>query len=278
MSTTTDLDAYFERIGYEGPQTATEQTLRTLHELHPQAIPFENLNPFLGIPVNLDHESLYQKLIHDGRGGYCFEHNLLFKHILETLGFRVKSLAARVLWNVPEGEITARGHMLLLVEVKGKTYISDVGFGGSTLTSPLLLEKDRIQETPHESHRLIESKNGDYILQSMIKEEWKSLYRFDLQEHFLADYKVTNWYLSNHPESHFVTGLIAARPEPGRRYTLRNNRFSLHNLNGETEKKEINTVSELRRTLEKHFLITLSDKKGIDEALGKLIGKAKKEA
>lgn len=277
MSTTTDLDAYFERIGYEGPQTATEQTLRTLHELHPQAIPFENLNPFLGISIKLDLGFLYQKLIHDGRGGYCFEHNLLFKHILETLGFRVKSLAARVLWNVPEGEITARGHMLLLVEAEGKTYISDVGFGGSTLTSPLLLEKDRTQETLHESYRLTESKNGDYILQSMIKGEWKSLYRFDLQENFLADYEVTNWYLSKHPESHFVTGLIAARPEPGRRYTLRNNMFSIHNLNGRTEKKKLNTFPELRSSLEQNFLITLPDKKGVNEALEKLIGKAKKE-
>ena len=273
-----DLKAYFDRIGYDGPQTATEQTLRALQELHPQAIPFENLNPFLEIPVKLDLESLYQKLVHEGRGGYCFEQNLLFKHVLETLGFKVKSLAARVLWNVPEGEIPARGHMLLLVEGEGKTYISDVGFGSSTLTAPLLLETDRTQETPHEPYRFIESKNGDYNLQSMNKEEWKSNDQFDLQEHFLADYKVMNWDLSNHPESHFVTGLVAARPEPGRRYSLRNNVFSIHNSNSETDKREIKSVSGLRNKLEKYFLITLPDKKGIDESLGKLIDEIRKEA
>jgi len=30
-----ELDAYFERIGYTGPRTATLDTLQAVHELHP---------------------------------------------------------------------------------------------------------------------------------------------------------------------------------------------------------------------------------------------------
>lgn len=219
MQSVLNFDKYFERIGYEGPLEATMEVLRNLHLLHPKSIPFENLNPFLGIPVPLDMESLQKKLIEDGRGGYCFEQNLLFKEVLETLGFRVKGLAARVLWNQPEGKITSRGHMLLLVEAEGKQYIADVGFGGLGTTSPLLLEENAEQNTPHESYRL-KRNGGEYILESDVKGEWKSLYRFNLDEHYRQDYEVTNWYLSNHPESHFVTGLIAARPEvdPNRRF------------------------------------------------------------
>lgn len=269
------LDAYFTRIGYTGPHDTGLKTLQALHQYHTQAIPFENLNPFLGMPVKLDLESLYQKLIRDSRGGYCFEQNLFFKDVLETLGFRVKSLAARILWNVPEGEITPRGHMLLLIEADGDIYIADVGFGGLTLTAPLLLKADVIQKTPHESYRLLKPQNDDYILQSIIKGEWKSLYRFDLQEQYLSDYEVTNWYLSNHPESHFVTGLIAARPAPGRRYTLRNNEFSIHNLNGETEKKTLDSAAGIRQTLKDSFKIILPEKEGMDKALEKLIAKAK---
>lgn len=99
MPVTVDLNAYFQRIGYDEEETTTLNVLQELHRLHTQAIPFENLNSFLGIPVKLDMESIQKKLVHDGRGGYCFEQNLLFKQVLEQLGFSVRGLSARVLWN-----------------------------------------------------------------------------------------------------------------------------------------------------------------------------------
>ena len=52
-----DLNAYLERIGYTGPRTANPDTLRAIHLLHPQTIPFENLDPLLGRPVLLDMAS-----------------------------------------------------------------------------------------------------------------------------------------------------------------------------------------------------------------------------
>src|SRR5262245_29294384 len=113
------LDQYFERIGYTGDREPSLETLQQLHVRHTQRIPFENLDSFLGRPVHLDLPSLVLKLIHERRGGYCFEHNLLFGHVLRALGFRVTDLAARVLWNRPQGAVTPRGHMLLLVEVEG---------------------------------------------------------------------------------------------------------------------------------------------------------------
>src|SRR5581483_8518947 len=77
-----DLDAYFARVGYDGPRKATLDTLRALHRLHPQAIAFENLSPLLGDPVPLDAAALHDKMVRNGRGGYCFEHNLLFASVL----------------------------------------------------------------------------------------------------------------------------------------------------------------------------------------------------
>src|SRR4051794_39877223 len=103
MTPSLDLDAYLSRIRYAGPRTATLETLEAVHALHPAAIPFENLNPLLGLPVGLDVESLQSKLVTGGRGGWCFEHNTLFRHALEALGFSVTSLGARVLWNAPPG-------------------------------------------------------------------------------------------------------------------------------------------------------------------------------
>lgn len=273
MKSNINLDAYFKRIGYVGPRKANMKVLKELHLLHPKTFPFENLNPYLGIPIELDLKSLQQKMIYEGRGGYCFEQNLLFKSVLETLGFKVKGLAARILWNQPEGQVSSRGHMLLLIELDGKNYVADVGFGGLTLTAPLLLETDLVQSTPHEPYRLLRVDEDSYVMETEIKEEWKSIYRFDLQEQLLPDYEVTNWYLSNHPESHFVTGLIAARSEsePARRYALRGNELSIHIRNKGTEKRTIDSVPELKEVLENDFLINLPNAPDMEKRLKEII-------
>ncbi|MFC4873464.1 arylamine N-acetyltransferase family protein [Negadavirga shengliensis] len=264
------LQAYFERIGYQAKWSATLDCFRTIHRLHPQCIPFENLNPFLRIPVRLGKDDLVKKLIHDQRGGYCFEHNLLFGQVLKSLGFRVKGLAARILWNAPVGAITPRGHMLLLVEAEEQTYLADVGFGGLTLTSPLLLQPDLEQETPHELFRLIMDRD-QYVLQVSIKEVWKSVYSFSLEEQFQPDYEVTNWYLSNHPDSHFVTGLIAARSAPGVRYALRNSQLSVHYVEGPTEKRVLESAGEIKRVLQDTFQIRLPKEDELGNAFERII-------
>src|SRR5215469_1149692 len=91
-----DLGAYQARIGYSGACVPTPEVLAELHLAHATHIPFENLDIQLGRPIHLDLESLQSKLVRDGRGGYCFEQNTLFAAALETLGFPVTRLAARV--------------------------------------------------------------------------------------------------------------------------------------------------------------------------------------
>ena len=214
-----DRDAYFERIGYSGPTAARLETLREIHRLHPQAIAFENLNPLLHWPVSLDARSLQDKMVKQQRGGCCYEHNLLLKHALECVGFRVAGLAARVLWNHPEDAIRPRTHMLLQVDVEDELWIADVGFGGLTLTAPLRLVEHTPQATPHEPFRVARL-SSDYAVQAEVRGAWRTLYRFDLQEQVLPDYELASWYLSNHPESHFLRRLIAARTHPQCRYAL----------------------------------------------------------
>jgi N-hydroxyarylamine O-acetyltransferase len=267
-----DLDAYCARIGYSGPRVATLDTLAAIHFHHTLTIPFENLNPFLKWPVRLDERSLQQKLVLERRGGYCFEQNLLLRHVLAQLGFQVTMLAARVLWNNPATAMPPRSHMLLRVDVSGRSYIADVGFGGMTLTGPLLLQPEIEQTTPHEIFRL--TKAGEaLVMEARIGGAWAALYRFDLQEQFLADYEVSNWYLSNHPGSRFVTQLIVARPDRDRRYALFNNELAVHQLEGTTQRRELTSAAELRATLEDVFLLDLPDKPEVQTALEKVAGR-----
>jgi N-hydroxyarylamine O-acetyltransferase len=180
------------------------------------------------------------------------------------------------LWNQPEGIVTARGHMLLLVEIGKEQYIADVGFGGLTLTAPLQLKSGVEQQTPHEYFRLTAS-STDYILEAKVQGMWKRIYSFGLQENFLPDYEVTSWYLSNHPTSHFVTGLIAAVPFEKGRHTLRNIDFATHYLDGSHERKRFEEVSQLRDVLQNTFGIALPDTPSIDESFDALIQKSLKK-
>lgn len=264
------LEGYMQRVGYEGPARPDLETLRALHELHPAAIPFENLNPYCRLPVLLDNESIYQKLVEGRRGGYCFEQNLLLDRVLRELGFNVQGLAARVRWNQPEGTVQARGHMLLLITLGGQRYIADVGFGGLTLTAPLLLEPGLEQSTPHERFRLL-PEGDEFQLQALIKGQWQSVYQFSLQPQLLPDYEVSNWYLSNYPQSHFLAGILVARSVPGRRLTLRNNQLSEHRLNGGTEKRIIENGAELKAVLENVFGLDLTGLPDLKERLAALI-------
>lgn len=263
---TIDLDAYFRRIGYGGGGEANLETLQTLCLHHPQAIPFENLDPLMGRPVELDPEALQDKLIAGGRGGYCYEHGLLLFHVLNALGFEVAGLSARVIKNLPPSGLRARTHMLLLITLDGTDYLADVGFGISTLTAPLRLETGTEQPTPHETFRLADH-DGLYEMQIKIGDTWDGLYQFDLQIQALPDYEVSNWYNSTHPSSTFVTDLMAARVDDGCRHTLRNAHYARRFPNGASERRELETAEDLRGTLTDTFRITLPDTPDLDHIL-----------
>lgn len=261
-----DLDAYLARIAYDGPREPTLDVLHALHEAHPQAIPFENLDPFMDKAVDVDIDTIQAKLVGSRRGGYCYEQNLLFMNALKALGFQVDGLAARVLWGRPDDAMTPRSHMLLRVAVSGEPWIADVGFGGLTQTAPLRLETDTVQPTPHERFRFVQ-KDGYFLSQAEVEGEWRTLYRFDMADHYEGDYAVSSYYLSTNPSSHFVTGLMAARALPGGRRALSGNRFAIHRTGGPTERREIASAGELADLLETEFGIAVPDRAAFAEML-----------
>jgi N-hydroxyarylamine O-acetyltransferase len=264
-----DLDAYFRRIGYTGPRTPVLDTLRAIHLQHALSIPFENLDPLLQRTPRLDLASLQQKLVHARRGGYCFEQNLLLRHALQSLGFKVTNLAARVVWNAPPGLVRPRTHMLLCVDLQDGRYVADVGFGGLTLTAPLRLAADIEQQTPHETFRLLAAEDG-FAMEALLQGAWKPLYRFDLQPQLLPDYEISNWYVATHPESHFTFMLMAARPGPRGRMALSNNQLTLYRADAPPEQRILKSSDELRAVLQECFGLTLEDGVDLDALLARL--------
>lgn len=266
---TLDLKAYFRRIAFTEEARPDLATLKSLQFLHVTHIPFENLNPLLNIPVKIDIASLQDKMIENSRGGYCFEQNGLFYQVLKSIGFQVTAFSGRVLWNKPDDEITVKSHKLLLVNLKDTTYLSDVGFGGQSLSAPLEFKLNEIQQTPHEDYKIIR-KNACYFLKCFIKHEWKTMYKFTLNTQYMVDYKVANWYTSTHPDSHFTKKLIVARAGENCRYVLDNTRFTVHRLGGEREEQYLDSPEEIKAVLKNVFLLQLPQTKNLEPVLQKL--------
>jgi arylamine N-acetyltransferase len=259
-ATAIDLAGYCSRIGYDGPREATVETLHAIVAAHNRTIPFENLDPLMGIPVaDLGQAALTDKLVQRGRGGYCYEHNGLLAYALDELGYGVERLAARVVWMNPSDELPAQSHLVLSVTAPGVdgAFLVDVGFGGQAPTSPIRLQAGPVQSTRHEPYRLRDHGDG-YLLEAAIRGEWQPLYMFTTRPQPRIDLEVGSWYVSTHPESIFVTSLTAALVTDDARWNLHGRHLAIHHA-GDTERIRLDTAADVLNALTDRFGIDLDD-------------------
>ncbi|HEY0225406.1 MAG TPA: arylamine N-acetyltransferase [Mycobacterium sp.] len=258
---TLDLTAYFDRIDYRGAVEPTLEVLQDLMTAHTRTIPFENLDPVMGVPVDdLSSEALTDKLVHRRRGGYCYEHNGLMGYVLTEVGFRVRRLAGRVIWmSPPDAPLPAQTHTVLAVTFPGSqgSYLVDVGFGGQTLTSPIRFETGNAQQTTREPYRL-EDRGEGLVLQALIGSQWRPLYEFTTRTQPGIDLSVGSWFVSTHPSSHFVTGLMAALVTDDARYNLSGRDLTIHRAGG-SEKVLLDDAAAVVETLHGRFGINIDD-------------------
>jgi len=130
-----------------GPRAPTLATLRGIIAAHAATIPYENIDVLLGRPPRLDLESLQRKMIAGGRGGYCFEQNMLLRASLLALGFTVTSLVACVIRARASDEPVYATHMVLRVDLPEGPFLADVGFGGLAATAAWTLSRWATQTT-----------------------------------------------------------------------------------------------------------------------------------
>jgi len=261
---------YLQRLGYDMTPPPSLETLRQLQLRHTGVFPFENLTTLSGQPVLIDLASIEHKVLHQGRGGYCYELNHLFLVLLQELGFDAQGISGRVVMGQPEGAWTARTHRLSLVTLDGVRYITDVGFGGMVPTAPLKLDTDAEQSTPHEPYRIDRHVDG-YTLRAKVEDEWRPMYIFDLQRQEDIDYAVGNWYVSTSPDSPFIQRLMVARTGDGSRHTLNNGSFAIHRIGHESERRQVADVEELVALLKGEFGIQVPANEPLKQVLGRLI-------
>ena len=204
-----DLAGYLARTGHPPVGAPTVAALRSLAEAHVRAIPFENIDVVLGRHKGIDVSVINSKVLRRDRGGYCYEHQMLFGGVLERLGYRVRRLMAR-------GKADRSGphtHMMLVVSAEGQDLLTDIGYGANMLY-PIPLRDGVIVDQGGWELRL-EDDNGWWVLSKRVGDEWEVMYGFDLIERRRIDYEVAHHYVSTHPKSPFTGQTVVMRLEPG---------------------------------------------------------------
>ncbi|MGW0611364.1 arylamine N-acetyltransferase family protein [Streptomyces sp. NPDC002788] len=260
-----DLGTYLRRIGWEGERRADLVNLRGVHLAHMRALPFENLDALRRTAPSLDPAALMTKLVHSRRGGCCYEHNTLLACALETLGFRVTRLTARVVLGADSIISRPRTHMALLVEVPGepRPYLADVGFGTiGALLEPVPLVADVEFAGAGRRHRLVHVPHDGplqmWLLQAhdQTKDAWIGQYAFTVEPFEKSDFDVINWHVATNPRSPFTHRLYVQCVDAARHLLLDGRLLTETRADGTVTERKVAGEGEARQLLEEAFGIT----------------------
>jgi N-hydroxyarylamine O-acetyltransferase len=202
--------------------------------------------------LNLDLNFLYEKIIVNKKGGYCFEHNKLVYELFKSAGAVIESKLARVVYNK---KIDAgRTHRMNIVIINSQQYLFDVGFGGYTPDSLIPLSGGIVKTALGRSYRIVEQENQVFELQVMKAGDFFVLYTFDLLSYQESDFNIANFYTSNHPKAKFVTEIVLTKfTDVGVKVISGGEYFKLsENDEGKTR---IDSKEKLKSILQNEFLI-----------------------
>ena len=251
-----NTEAYLTRIGFlrKDDETPEEQLIR-LHRCHSLTVPFEDFDPFCGIPVSLDLDDIYEKVVLYNRGGYCFELNRLFQELLKDFGYAVKPVFCRPFSG--EGVKLPLTHRMTLVYLNGEIWIVDVGLGGNGWIEPLRLKTGVEQTQWGRTYRIIEDDEMGYVVQVRRNGQYVMGVAFGLQEAEESDFAMSNYYTSTCPTSPFVNRMMCTLPTLNGRYTIRDTKLKIE-TDEQTEECELklNTFVDV---LSRYFQLSLTE-------------------
>lgn len=202
-----NIDRYLGRIGARRPGSLTAEALRGLTRAHLEQVPFENLEVTeTKREPSLQVEDLYDKVVNQRRGGYCFELNKLFYHLLKDLGFACHPVAVRVVMGRPEP--CPYSHRGTVVELDGKRWYCDVGFGGLGPKGIIDMDHTGIQTIVGERFRVV-WENGTCVVIRVDPDKETRMLAFRDESWLDVDFKYWNGYFATYPHSPFRNKRIA---------------------------------------------------------------------
>lgn len=221
MNKTTIINNYLKALNIT--QLNTLEDITKLIQAHTITFAFSSMKVLLADKISLNLESIYDSLVVNRRGGYCFEHNKLMYEALKESGFDVKFYLARVV-NNQEGD-EPQTHRFTLLTYEGKDYIIDVGIGFRSPTAPIPFSKE-VATTNLDIKYWVESFNdGMYGLMSQESNQPFRITKFDMKYCNEGDFEMGHFYSHQHPCAVFVNNLVLSTITNEQTNSLRNSRY-----------------------------------------------------
>ena len=254
--------AYLSRIGISDLPAPDLAGLRRLQTAHAHTVPFENLDIMLGRGVTLDPDALFEKVVTQRRGGFCYELNSLFGRLLEALGYRVDLLSCASA-NDDGTYLQEYEHLALRVFCQGDDtpYLVDVGWGDGPL-EPLRMDTEGEQAQGPRTWKI--TREGAYrVLTELLEpDRWIKHYRFQPVARALEEFAPMCQYMQTSPESMFTQKRLCTLFTPGGRISLSENKLITTSFGegprGAWQKGErALTDDEIAQVLKDAFQVTL---------------------
>lgn len=213
----TKTQLFLERIGLSADTKITKnyEFLKLIQYNSVLNIAYENLDILDKKPLKLDAHSLFEKIVTNKRGGYCFEVNALLSWFFKENGFEVKDYFARFLRG--EKEIPMRRHRILTVKCDDGVYFCDIGIGQTAPRYPVKLEEGLVQEQFGESYKFEKDERG-CVLYDLHKGAWREFISFTEDIAYEIDFVQPSFYCEAHADSVFNKApMIAIKTSDGRK-------------------------------------------------------------
>lgn len=243
-----NIPAYLEALNV-APAPPDLDLLEELHRAHVHTLTFANVDVLLGQHPGVGPDAVQAQLIERRRGGYCFEHSQIFAAALEYLGFNVRRGLGRV-----HALSSPRTHTTVHVELEGRRYLCDPGFGFS-ITGPVPLEDGAVRMEGDQQFRIEQRlDNGSRL--------W-ALTRQGSVEHFMdelpvqpVDVRTGHLFTSTSPHSVFTQHLMVMRHTDAGHVTVTEGAVTTRIPGHKTERREISAAEAVHLTRELGVRIT----------------------
>jgi N-hydroxyarylamine O-acetyltransferase len=251
-----DLDRALERIGLRREEVASPsvENLHRLMNAYALSVPFENLDIYdYKRPIDFCLPHLFEKIVVNRRGGYCFEMNSFFMGILEALGYSCTAVGARIL--AGRSVISPVAHRTTIVALGDQRYLCDVGFGGAgSPEGPVSLDGG-VQEIAGNFFSIRPREGdifGDMTLVSHTPEGESDFYIFYTRPFTPLEFIAHNQAMYTNPAARFSQNrVVRLRTTQG--VKVIENKMFRHTINGETIEEEIATNKRLYEILTGEF-------------------------
>jgi N-hydroxyarylamine O-acetyltransferase len=245
-------EQYLARINYPGIPAVSLQTLGELQQAHLLHVPFENLDIHTGRRIELTGS--YDKLVGQGRGGFCYELNGAFAELLRELGFPVRLVSARV-YSPTSGFGPEFDHLALLVSLEGTDYLVDVGFGVFSF-GPLQIGLDAEQRDPRGVFRIERHDEQYLVVKKFDGAGFVPEYLFSQTPRELDEFQDMCHFHQTSPDSHFTQKRLCSMATRQGRVTISGDILKVKEAESLTE-THLPEPADFTRALAQYFGIKL---------------------